>query len=461
MAPDGTTEAPSHVTNFGRGIASEPGDALLLRQRGTLATTFRSLRHRNYRLYFFGQLVSLVGTWMQQTALVWLAFKVTGQSKWPALVSVAQIFPTFLLGAWAGALADRVPKRTLIIATQSGFLLQALVLALLAYAGILGPWEMVMLSILGGVIQAVDLPARLAFVMDMAGREDLINAVALNSLLFNVARVVGPACAAWMLIWLAPWTCFLLNALSYVAVIWALASMDISGSVRAASVPRGRQSLLDGFHYLIGHRDLAFLILLAGTTSLCGWPFTSLLPALTDHQLHAQESGYSLLVSATGVGAFMAAWALATFGSVRRPGLLIGLGVGMLILGLLGLALAQDFTLAILCCGAIGFGLILFLATSQTVLQLRSEEYNRGRIMGIWAMTMSGAVPLGNLIAGPAADRWGEPIILQVLGITCALSALGLLVLLRPGKLTVRREAAALATPEPEEVAAQGIVEQT
>jgi MFS family permease len=398
---------------------------------GGLATTFRALRHRNYRLYFFGQLVSLVGTWMQQTALTWLAYKVSSLNQGPALIMAAQILPTFLFGVWGGALADRLPKRAVIMATQAGFLLQALLLAALAYDGQIGLWTMVTLSLLSGVIQAIDLPARLAFVMDMAGREDLVNAVALNSLVFNVARAIGPACSAWLLLWFEPWACFVVNALSYVAVIWALGCMDVVGNVHSTGRRKDTRSLLEGFRYLASHREMAFLMLLAGTTALCGWPFTSLLPALTEHQLQSRESGYGLLVSATGIGALIAAWFLATFGSRQRSGVLIGAGVAIIVVALLGLSIAHDFPLAIACCGTIGFGLILFLATSQTVLQLSSEEHNRGRIMGIWAMTISGAVPLGNLLAGPAADHWGEPLVLQTLGLSCAAAAIGLRLLIR------------------------------
>jgi MFS family permease len=366
---------------------------------------------------------------MQQTALIYLAYTVTKQSTWPALVTAAQILPTFFLGAWAGALADRFPKRSLIFGTQTAFLVQALVLAALAYVGLLGPWEILALSMLGGLIQAIDMPARLAFVMDMAGREDLGNAVALNSLMFNLARVAGPAGSALVLSHFDAWACFLANALSFGAVLWALTLMNVSGSVKLTAQERQEQSLLDGFRYLGAHPELALLVLLAATTTLCGWPFMSLLPAIADHQLHSAGSGYSMLVSATGVGALIAAWALATFGSTRRPNLVIGSGVVVIVIGLLGLSKAREFVLAVACCGAVGFGLILFLATSQTVLQLRSEEYNRGRIMGIWAMTLSGALPLGNLIAGPAADRWGEPLILQFFGITCAIAAVGVLTL--------------------------------
>ena len=163
-------------------------------------STFRSLRHRNYRLYFFGQLISLVGTWMQTTALSWLAFEISGESKWPAFITAAQILPTFLLGPWGGALADRWPKRPLIFWMQTAFLILALVLAWLVLGGAAQPWQLLIVTAATGLVTAIDLPARLSFVMDMVGREDLANAVALNSLLFNSARALGPMLAGWLIV---------------------------------------------------------------------------------------------------------------------------------------------------------------------------------------------------------------------------------------------------------------------
>jgi MFS family permease len=380
-------------------------------------------------------------------------FEITEKNTFPALITAVQILPTFLLGAWAGALADRWAKRRLIMATQSAFLLQALLLAWFAYGNTPDPWTLVLLSALGGLVQAIDLPARLAFVMDMTGREDLMNAVALNSLLFNGARVVGPMLASWFLIFFQPWACFLANGISYMAVLWALASMNIIGAPvhREKTAEAGRQALRGaGFRYLVEHRHLGFLMLLVGTTSFFSWPFIALLPGLADHRLslspgssdslvqggaagffswHPMLSAatcYSSMLSGMGIGAFVAAWVLATFGAVEHRRQLIITGLCTVSLALVGLAAATNLHVAILCCGLTGFGLILFLATSQSVLQLSSSEHNRGRIMGIYAMVLSGAIPAGNLLAGPYADRWGEPVVLGTLGIACLVAAMTL-----------------------------------
>jgi MFS family permease len=392
-----------------------------------LAATFRALRHRNYCLYFFGQLVSLIGTWMQTTALNWLAYDLTHESKWPALLMASGILPTFFLGAWGGVLADRRPKRSLIIGTQGAFLVLALLLAVLAGTGVVDPWQLLAITTCVGLVQAVDLPARLAFVIDLSGREDLMNAVALNSLLFNVARILGPALAGLILYWYAPWTCFLANALSYFAVLYALVQIDVPGSSPVAVSRKERPSLRSSFGYLARHRELAFLFLLSGTTSFCGWPSQALLPALVKVDLQTNEAaGYSWLLSGTGLGAMAAAWVVATFGSVERRGLLIGIGVAVVSTALLGLSLVGSLLPAIGGCALIGFGLILFLATTQSVIQLGADEHNRGQIMGIWAMMQSGALPLGNLLAGPAADYLGVPLVLRIQGIACGVAALGL-----------------------------------
>jgi predicted MFS family arabinose efflux permease len=267
--------------------------------------------------------------------------------------------------------------------------------------------------------------------MDMAGREDLVNAVGLNSLLFNVARVLGPAMAGLLLYAVEPWACFLANALSYLAVLWALAGMEIQSPAKGEAHARRPHALREGLAFLIRHPTLPFLILLAGITSFFAWPFSALLPALADDVLRSKQYGYSLMLSSTGVGALAAAWMVATVGSIERGFVFIASGVALVCAALVGLSLASNLLLACCCCAVVGFGLILLLATSQSVVQLNTREGNRGVIMGIWAMTQSGALPLGNMLAGPAADRWGVPEVLFVEGIACGAAALGLAAVFR------------------------------
>jgi MFS family permease len=362
---------------------------------------------------------------------MWLAFDLSQQSRWPALVSAGQMLPTFLFGAVGGALVDHWPKRAVLLVTQAALLVAALVLAALVFSGITTPWPLLIVALVNGLIQAVDLPARLAFVVDMVGREDLVNAVALNALLFNVARMLGPALAGMLLLWRGPEWCFLLNGLSYIAVLWALGEMDITGAKPGAGPSTGLRGLFAGFTYLARQPRLALLVLLAGWVALFGWPFLALLPALAQHTLGWQASGYSLMLSGTGCGALTAALTVATYGSPARSRQFISTGVSVLALALLGLSIARSLPLAAACCAFIGFGLILFLATSQGGVQLGADDLHRGRVMCIWAIVLSGAVPLGNLLAGFAADRWGVALVLAGEGTACAVAVLTLLGLRR------------------------------
>jgi MFS family permease len=391
--------------------------------------TFRALRHRNYRLYFFGQLISLTGSWVQTAALMWLAYALTGQSQWPSLVLAAQVLPTFLFGAWAGSLADRWPRRSLIFATQAALLLLAVLLGVQVLAGRVTPWYLLAVSAACGVVNAVDLPARLAFVIDMVGRDDLLNAVALNSLQFNVARAVGPFLGTLVLGWTGPGPCFLLNGLSFVAVLAALACMDLPSGTPFRE-PRGPGgSLLGGFRYLGRHPALVLLLVLSGAMSLFGWPLLTLLPALADQQLHVSQQGYGGLLSAVGVGALLAALLVASFASLARRYRFLGTGVVLAALSLGGLALTRDPRLAYACCTGFGCGLILFFATSQSVMQLSATDHNRGRVMGIWSMVTSGALPVGSLLAGRAADHWGVPLVVALQGLGIAVAAVAVLLL--------------------------------
>ena len=424
MSLDGAEDPPSAPST----LPSQGPPEDVHAPRRVLPATFRSLRHRNYRLYFFAQLISWTGTWIQTTALAWVAFDLTGQSMGPALVTVTQGVPTFLLGVWGGALADRWPKRSLLLVTQTGLLLSAVALAVLVALGTRSLWPLLLVTTASGVVSAIDLPARLAFVMEMVGRDDLINAVALNSVQFNVARAVGPALGGWLLAGLGPELCFLVNALSFVAVVWALSRM--TESPHAARAPGGGRpgAFFDGFAFLARQPGLALLVMLAGILALTGWPFLSLLPALADHTLGVGVRGYSRMLSATGFGALAAAVAVATFGSLPRGRAFLGAGAGLFSAGLIGLSLARDLLVAVPSCALIGFGLIIFFATCQSVVQLSAGDHNRGRVMGIWAMVMSGAIPAGNLLAFPAADHWGEPLVLLWGGVASAAAGIVILV---------------------------------
>jgi predicted MFS family arabinose efflux permease len=384
--------------------------------------TFRSLRHRNYRFYFAGQLVSLIGSWTQSATLAWLAHEQTGEARWPAFVTAAQIGPTFLLGAWGGSLADRLPKRGLIVRTQSVFLACALALLALHLTGALTVWAMLIVMFVHGIVQAIDVPARLAFVPGLVARSDLPNAVALNSLLFNAARAIGPAIAAVLLASGGAMWCFLLNALSYLAVIVALAGIALPPALSIVHPP----TPAGGFRILAQTPTLLKLTLLAGLVAGSGWPLLSLLPYFAEHVLGRREGGYGTLLSSIGIGALAAALTAATIGHDIRPRVLLLGGLILVGVGLGGLALTDIVPVAAGCCILFGFGMILFLATGQSVVQLGTSDADRGKVMGIWAMMLSAGVPLGNLVLGPAADVFGVKSIIATQSIAVAIAAIAL-----------------------------------
>jgi predicted MFS family arabinose efflux permease len=402
--------------------------------------TFRALRHRNYRLYFLGQLVSFTGSWVQITALQWLTYRLTTESFWTALILTAGILPAFLLGAWGGALADRVPKRALIFVTQSAQMILALLLAALVLAGLANPWTLLFIALATGIINALDLPARLSFVTDMVGREDLVNAVALNSLMFNAARVAGPWLGSQLLGELGAGMCFLVNGLSFIAVLVGLALMDVRGDV-AGPAKGGLRTLLGGFQHLGRRPPIAILVVLTGCISACGWPFLVLLPAYAHRVLGdptavlgepmPQEHGdnYGRLLTGMGGGALLAALVLASFTDRRWRRPFLAFAVFAAAAGLILLSFARQIIPAMMCCALVGFGLVLFNATSQSIVQLSCDDDNRGKVMGVWSIVISGAIPLGNIIFGPLADSQGVAEVLREQGAGCLVS-LGVVVVL-------------------------------
>ena len=305
--------------------------------------------------------------------------------------------------------------------------------------GFVSPPALLGAAFLIGVVNAIDTPARLAFVVDMVGRDDLVNAVALNSLVFNVARVVGPALgmAALPLVGIAG--CFFLNGLTFVAVLFALAAMRLPA--RASTPPPDTHlASSGGFRHLAARPGLLLLLALAGTMAFFGWPVLALLPALSDQSLAAGSSGYASLLSAIGVGALVGALVVATFGTPARRSLLISLGVAVGAASLAGLAASSTLPAACAFCAAAGCGLILFFATAQATMQLGAGEHNRGRIMGIWLVVLSGAQPAGNLVAGYLADTYGVPFALAALsaGIAVTGSLVGIAALSRRVRARVR-----------------------
>jgi len=390
-------------------------------------TALRALRHRNYRLYLFAQAISQTGFWVQMAALTWLAYELTGQSRWPALLSAAHVLPTVVLGAWGGGLADRWPRRAMVFATQSALLLLALALAAMAALRLCPVEALLAVSLLNGAVSALDQPARLALVYDMVTRDDLLNAVALSSVGFNVARAVGPALAGQLLAGPGAAACFLVNAVTFLAVLIALGLMRLPPAAREAP-PGEKGGLLSGARHLGARPRLVLLVVLAGAMAFFAWPLLSLLPALADKHLGAGERGYASMLSGLGVGALVGALGVAAFGTAwRRPALLAG-GVVLGVAALVGLTRAASLPPAVACCALAGAGMIVFFATGQATMQLGAADHNRGRVMAIWLMVLSAGQPAGNVVFGWLADARGvvEAIEVQAAGIALAGAAVAL-----------------------------------
>ena len=378
-----------------------PGEAL--RDR------LRALRHRNFRMFWLGQLVSLVGTWMRSVAQGWLMHRLTDSAWMLGLLGFAQFLPVMLFTLWAGVVADRVDKRRLILATQTLALVQALAFALVVSTGVVQPWMVVVLALAFGTINAFDLPARQSFLVEMVGKDDLSNAIALNSAAFNSARVVGPAVAGALVATVGEAPCFWINAVSYLFVIATLLRLDLPA--RAMEGASGALSRLgEGVRYAARLGPIRNLLLLLGVTAGLGFQYMLLLPVYARDLLHAGPQGYGLLVTAFGLGSLLSAvlmtrrqdrWAL-------RRNLLVGLLVSGA--GLAVFAWSRTLPLSLAMGMLAGFGLILYVASTNTLLQLTTEDRFRGRVMSLYTLMFIGTAPLGALLSGWVAQHWGAPV---------------------------------------------------
>jgi MFS family permease len=382
--------------------------------RDLLAVRFRSLRHRNFRLYVTGQIISLTGTWMQSVAQGWLMHRLTHSAFWLGLLGFTQFLPVMLLSLWAGAVIDRMDRRRLLCMTQGAFLVQAVVLATAVTTGVVQPWMVLVLAGVFGTVNAFDMPARHSFVVEMAGRDDLSNAIALNSAVFNSARIVGPAVAGVLLATVGEGGCFWLNALSYVAVLATLARMDLPRREFLRRGPSLGAGLAEGVRYAWASRPLRNLLLLLGVTAGIGFQYQLLLPVYARDLLHAGPRVYGLLLTAFGAGALLGALRLT--GRPGRPGLRLNLfvGLGACGAGLAWFAWSRLVPLSLLAGALAGFGLIVYVGSTNTLLQLTTDDRYRGRVMSLYTLMFAGTTPVGALGAGAIAQRWGAPVATSV-----------------------------------------------
>lgn len=390
-----------------------------------LPPLFSALESRNYRLFFAGQIVSLMGTWMSQTASLWLVYHLSSSPFQLGLIGFASLVPIFFLAPFAGVWIDRVNRHRLLVGTQVGSMLQSFALAALALTGTITVTHLVLLSLVQGLINAVDMPARQALVVEFVERkEHLGNAIALNSSLFNLARLVGPALAGFLIAAIGPGMCFLLDGLSYGAVIAALLAMRLRGRPPREVTHHPWVEFKHGFHYAFGFAPIGALIVLVAAISAVGFSYTVLTPVFARDVFHGDARTLGWLMSASGVGALAAALYLGTRRTVRGLGNVITLGGLAMGAGLIGFALSRWLPLSLLCLTLAGMGGVLLMASSNTLVQTLVEDDKRGRVMSIFSMAFTGTMPMGNLLAGFLAGRVGSAPTLAACGAVCIVIAL-------------------------------------
>ncbi len=375
-------------------------------QRGR--STFSALRHHNYRLWFFGQMVSLMGTWMQSVAQGWLVYELTGSKLALGTISFAGSLPTLFLMIPGGVVADRVSKRHLLLGTQVAMMVFAFVLAVLAATETLQVWHIALLAAALGLANSFDAPTRQALVVEMVeDRHDLQNAVALNSLMFNVARVVGPSAGGIVLALLGPTWCFTLNGFTFVAVIVALLRMRLPATrPRMRAEPLTLQ-VLAGLRYVRANTLVRTIIILVAVSNLFGFSYAVLLPAYAVDVLGVGEAGLGGLNTAVGVGALLGSLIVASLGASRRKGTLLTLGSLVFPLAVLGFAFSRSFSLSTVCLALTGLGFVIQNATSNTLIQSAVPDGLRGRVMGVYMLMFFGTTPFGSLFAGGLAQGLG------------------------------------------------------
>lgn len=389
-----------------------------------LKTIFRSLQYRNYRLFFGGQSISLIGTWMQRIAMPWLVYHLTGSAFLLGLVSFAGQIPTFLLAPLAGVVTDKFSRYRVLLITQVISLLQALILALLSLAGVIQIWHIVVLSIALGCVNAFDVPSRHSFVIEMVEKkEHLGNAIALNSMMFNGARLIGPSIAGLILATAGEGICFLINAVSYIFVVMSLLSMKIQKKEITRKSGNLLNDMKEGFRYTFGFVPIKHLLILLGIVSLMGSSYQVLMPVFAKEILHGNSSTFGFLMGAAGVGALAGAIFLASRETIIKLGRIIPAASAMFGAGLVVLSFTKYFPVSLLLMIIIGLGLMLQTASSNTILQTITDDDKRGRVMSFYTIAIMGTAPFGSLLAGSLAKVIGTPYTILIGGISCIAGA--------------------------------------
>jgi len=386
---------------------SEPPASAVPESRWSIG--MRALTHRNFQLFFSGQLISLTGTWMQTVAQSWLVYKMTGSSLLLGSVGFASQIPVFLVAPLGGTVADRMNRHRVVIATQTASMILALILAALTLTHTVKVWHIFVLAALLGVVNAFDIPGRQSFLVDMVGRDDLMNAIALNSSMFNGARVIGPAIAGILVAKIGEGWCFFVNGVSYIAVIIGLLLMSVVCPRRSKS-DSPLEDIIEGFRWVSHTGPIRALLLLLGVVSLVGMPYTVLMPIFADRILHGGAKGLGILMGFTGVGALFGALTLAMRSGVKGLGRLVSICCAGFGISLIAFSFSKFFWLSAVLLIPVGFFIMLQMACSNTLIQAMVPDALRGRVMALYSMMFMGMAPFGALLGGALADRLGAPI---------------------------------------------------
>lgn len=380
------------------------------RGRGSrLPEMARALRHRNFQLFFSGQLISLIGTWMDNIAEGWLVYRLTHSALLLGVATFAGQIPVFLLAPLGGMIADRWDRRKVVIGTQTASMVIAATLAGLTLAGKITVWEVIVLAACMGSVNAVDIPTRQAFLVQMVGREDLMNAIALNSSMFNAARVVGPSIAGLLVAWKGEGWCFFANAVSYIAVIAGLIAMRVERTVREVHVGSPLDHIAEGFRFVRNTAPIRAILLLIALVSLVAAPYTVLMPIFAARVLHGNARTLGVLMGATGVGAVIGALVLAARSGIRGLGRWVAIACGGFGGFLILFSFSHWYALSVVLLVPVGFCVMVQMASSNTLIQSMVPDRLRGRVMSIYSMMFMGMMPLGALLAGWLAGIISAP----------------------------------------------------
>jgi MFS family permease len=382
----------------------------------------RALRHRNYRLFASGQLISLIGTWMQSVAESWLVYRLTGSPLLLGVVGFANRIPVFLFSTVGGAVADRYNRHRVVLATQIASMCLASLLAFLTLTNLVQVWHLMAIAALLGIVNAIDIPTRQSFVVELVAREDLQNAIALNSSMFNGARIIGPAVAGVLVAAVGEGWCFFANAVSYIAVIASLVLMRVPSAAPTARPPSIWAHVAEGFRFVLRSRPIVVLLLLLGFVSLMGTPYSVLMPIIADQTFHAGSRGLGLLMGASGVGAFIGALTLARRVGLHGYGRTIGLAAMGLGLSLIAFSTVRYFWLGVALLLPAGFAMMTQMAASNTLIQSMIPNSLRGRVMAVYSMMFMGMAPIGALLAGALAGWLGATTTIAIGGAFCFLA---------------------------------------